>query len=294
MYSRARAITTSTTSFIQIQRLSNNKRSMSTSSSQPSTTFVDHFGKVSDSYRTFRPTYPPELFEVLKKHTANTPRKLAFDIGCGTGQATVEIAKFFEKVIGFDPSAGQIGSAVSDSSNVEYKVSPAECIDYDGPKADLITVAQAAHWFDLPKFFGEVNRLLQPDGSLIIWCYGTCSITDNDEINAIHMDYYSNTLGDQYWPANRKLIDRNYEDIIPPFPNTTREQISFTKTLSINSMIGYYGTWSGYNKYKEMNNGQDPLPSLKQRLIAALGAGADENTMITLRFPVYFIISKFK
>ncbi|EGG18200.1 putative SAM dependent methyltransferase [Cavenderia fasciculata] len=248
--------------------------------------FVDHFGKVSSKYLTFRPTYPNELFDIIRDYTqSDTTRQLAFDIGCGNGQATVKLADMYEKVIGFDPSEGQITSA-QPHPRVEYRVSPAEKIDWhpDG-SVDLITVAQAVHWFDLPTFYNETKRLLKPKtGSLIIWGYGTCSIVNNDKAQQIHRH-----VCDEYWPSNRKFVDREYVDIIPTYSNTIRKNTSFNKKLSIGDMIGYYSTWSGYNQYLKTN--ECKLPSLKEQLLNAYNT-TDENTEIELSFPLFIILSK--
>ncbi|EFA77550.1 hypothetical protein PPL_12153 [Heterostelium album PN500] len=60
----------------------------------------------------------------------------------------------WKSVIGVDPSLSQISNAKK-AENIQYKQSPAECIDQPPNTADLITVAQAVHWFGLPKFFEE-------------------------------------------------------------------------------------------------------------------------------------------
>eukprot|EP01133_Synstelium_polycarpum_P000403 gene403-476_t len=195
--------------------------------------FTDHFGKVGSKYLAFRPSYPQELFDVIKEHTADTPRDLAIDIGCGNGQATIEIAKFFKKVIGFEPSLGQISNAQK-ADNVEYKQSPAEKIDLtDDHSVDLVTVAQAAHWFDLPVFFQEAHRLLKPNGSLILWSYGICQMINNKEAEQVHIDFYEGILGDKYWPSSRKFVDRKYIDIVPPFDNVVRREFEFSLPKTI-------------------------------------------------------------
>ncbi|EFA74693.1 putative SAM dependent methyltransferase [Heterostelium album PN500] len=247
----------------------------------------DLFGKVGDKYATFRPTYPQELFDIINDITKDTPQELAIDVGCGNGQATIELGKLFKSVIGVDPSLSQISNAKK-ADNIQYKQSPAECIDQPPNTADLITVAQAVHWFDLPKFFEESKRILKPNGYLIIWCYGS-AICFNEEAQRLHQDFYHNILGDKYLLPNLRYIDRRYIDIIPPFENTTRKSISFQKTISIVNMIGYYSTWSGYITYLTEN--EDYLPTLKKRLMDAFKTD-DENFEITIEFPIDIIISK--
>ncbi|MEJ2202159.1 MAG: class I SAM-dependent methyltransferase, partial [Desulfuromonadaceae bacterium] len=71
-----------------------------------SSAFKDHFSSVAEAYRSFRPEYPEELFQWLAEVA---PRQLsALDCGCGTGQATRALARYFSQVYGLDPSPEQI------------------------------------------------------------------------------------------------------------------------------------------------------------------------------------------
>ena len=117
------------------------------------TDFKDHFSGHADIYREARPTYPRELFEWLRRQAPDN--ELAWDAGCGNGQATTALAEHFARVIGTDPSATQIAAADA-RANVEYRVEPAEASTLTGASASLITVAQALHWFDHARFYAEV------------------------------------------------------------------------------------------------------------------------------------------
>jgi ubiquinone/menaquinone biosynthesis C-methylase UbiE len=70
---------------------------------------------------------------------------------------------------------------LDDTDNLEFRQAPAEKIPLEDGTVDLITTAQAAHWFDLDAFFTESNRLLKPGGVLAIWGYGNCSMTGGED-----------------------------------------------------------------------------------------------------------------
>ncbi|HEY6893543.1 MAG TPA: class I SAM-dependent methyltransferase, partial [Rhodanobacteraceae bacterium] len=116
-------------------------------------TFHDHFSGHAPTYRDARPLYPPALFDWLAREAS--AHTLAWDAGCGNGQASVSLAERFARVVATDPSASQIANAER-RDNVEYRVEPAEQCSLDSASADLVTVAQALHWFDFPRFFAEV------------------------------------------------------------------------------------------------------------------------------------------
>ena len=98
-------------------------------------------------------------------------------MGCGTGQLTCLLANHFKTVIGTDPSADQISNAEK-RANIIYKTAPAEKLEGEDSSFDLITVAQAAHWFDHAQFYQEVRRLAKPKAMLALISYGVLSFED--------------------------------------------------------------------------------------------------------------------
>ena len=111
---------------------------------------VNWFEEGGESYVQFRPKYPKELAQYLASICASHAK--AIDIGCGNGQLTMGLAEVFKSVIGIDPSLDQINHAEK-RSNVSYLLGSAENIPLECVGADLVTVAQAAHWFDLDIFY---------------------------------------------------------------------------------------------------------------------------------------------
>ncbi|KAF8058108.1 methyltransferase [Scenedesmus sp. PABB004] len=126
------------------------------------------------SYAAHRPAYPPALYDAIAEFAgAGAPRALAVDVACGSGQATVALADAYERVVGLDGSAAQLARADRGArGNVEYAVGDAHATGLPDACADLVTVAQALHWFDPPRFYREARRVLKPDGVLAAWTYG--------------------------------------------------------------------------------------------------------------------------
>ena len=112
--------------------------------------FSDHFASVSGAYANFRPTYPPPLFDWLAA-VAPTRRRV-WDCATGTGQAAVALAAHFSEVVASDASASQLAAA-SPHPRVHYRLAAAENSGLEADSLDLVTVAQALHWFDRPRFF---------------------------------------------------------------------------------------------------------------------------------------------
>ena len=114
--------------------------------------FKDHFSSHADQYARSRPTYPAELFDYLMSLTSL--RGLAWDCATGSGQAAVALAGHFAQVVATDASAAQIANAAA-HPNVAYLVATAENSGLSNESVDVITVAQALHWFDFSAFFNE-------------------------------------------------------------------------------------------------------------------------------------------
>src|ERR1044071_8768405 len=113
-------------------------------------TFKDHFSERAELYAVFRPHYPDSLFNFVAGLCDR--HDVAVDCGTGNGQAAVEIARYFARVIATDPSEAQIKNA-SQRANVEYRIARAEQTGIESKSVDLVVAAQALHWFDAKGFF---------------------------------------------------------------------------------------------------------------------------------------------
>lgn len=140
------------------------------------------FGKHADVYLAGRPTYPKEWFSMLAALTPN--HSLAWDVGTGNGQAAFSLGEHYEQVIGSDISESQLKLALQ-HPRVRYVHTPMTMSDDDlveliggENSVDLVTVAEAVHWFDLPRFYSVVKRVLRkPGGVIAVWGYNG-SVTD--------------------------------------------------------------------------------------------------------------------
>src|SRR6267154_3109278 len=121
--------------------------------------FKDHFSTQAATYAKARPTYPPALFAELARLAPGTT--LAWDCGSGNGQAAVALAAQFGQVIATEPSAAQLAQAVRHERVTYHQSAEIAPMLADG-SVDLVTAAQAAHWFDLGIFYPEVRRVLRP------------------------------------------------------------------------------------------------------------------------------------
>jgi len=226
--------------------------------------FKDYFSDHAAGYASYRPHYPAAMFSWLAGQCSRHHN--AWDCATGSGQAAIALAPYFENIIATDASHAQLSQATP-GDNIHYVCASAEQLPIADCSLDLITVAQAAHWFDRPRFYREVDRLLASSGVLALWCYGLFQITP--EIDALILDYYQHTVG-AYWPPERRHIEQAYQGI--GFPYTERETPNYQMQVEWNlpQVMGYLATWSATRLFVNAT-GRDPLPTLEQLLTAAWG-----------------------
>jgi len=225
--------------------------------------FKDHFSRQAAEYAKFRPRYPKELFQWLAGVAPST--QLAWDCATGNGQAAVELAELFERVIATDASERQIGSAEAHAP-VEYRVAPAEESGIDSNTVDLITVAQALHWFNLERFYAEARRVSKPGGVLAVWAYKLATVSP--EIDAMVNHYYSEVVG-PFWPEERVLVEK-FEELAFPFPEIAAPLFEMVAEWNAEHLIGYLRTWSATQRFMAANQ-RDPVEEIEGGLRTAWG-----------------------
>ena len=231
--------------------------------------FSDHFSRVASDYAAYRPQYPAELFAFLS--SLAPARNTAWDCATGSGQAAIGLAAHFARVIGTDASAAQIAAA-DQLPHVEYRVAPAEASGLADRSIDLVAVAQAAHWFDLDRFYAEVRRVVAPAGVLALWSYGVHSV-DAGPIDDAVGRFYTEVVG-PYWPPERRLIEEGYRTIPFPFSEIEAPPFTLAATWTLPELMGYLRTWSATTRYRE-RVGHDPVALLEQKLLPLWGPPGD-------------------
>jgi SAM-dependent methyltransferase len=233
-------------------------------------TFKNYFSVQAGDYAKFRPTYPPELIEYVASIAPG--HQVAWDCATGNGQAAISLASHFDRVIATDASEKQINRAQT-HARVAFRVAPAESSGVESGSVDLITVAQALHWFDLPAFYAETKRVLKPGGVLAVWNYNL--LQSKPEIDAVVNRFYNEIVG-PFWPPERQLIERGYEQLPFPFEELDPPRFKMTARWSLDSLLGYLGTWSATQRYIQANQ-QDPIILIASDLQKAWGTSENQH-----------------
>ncbi len=243
--------------------------------------FKDHFSGHASDYARHRPTYPDQLFSEIAKHTP--ARAVAWDCGCGNGQASVGLAKYFNQVIATDASADQIRNAIPDSS-VSYRVGLAEQSNIDDRTVDAVVVAQALHWFSHAEFYKEVKRVSQPGALFIAVMYEMSEITP--EIDAEVLRFYRGDIN-SYWPPDRRHIENHYSSIPWEFPCVDFPRLAMECIWTIDDLGNYLSTWSAVQRFRA-DTERDPIPEVLSLIRAVWGS----QTRRIVRWPLTILAGR--
>lgn len=239
----------------------------------------DHFSGVANQYAAFRPTYPPQLAADLVA-LAGGPATIVYDIAAGSGQATRDLADHAQLVYASDLAPKQI-EALGEHPRIRRLVARAEASAVADASVDLVTVAQAMHWFDVPAFHREVKRILRPGGIIAVWTYALLSATP--AVTAVINDLYAAT--GPWWPADRKHVDRHYADLEFPYALIPYQAPAMTAEFTLPRLLGYLNTWSGVQRYQK-DQQHDPVAARHAAFVEAWHGDPDTSLPFTFDLTV--------
>lgn len=242
----------------------------------------DLFSRQAAEYARYRPSYPAALFEYIYSFVQG--HKAAWDCATGNGQAAVHLAQHFDQVMASDISGAQLALAPK-VSNIQYVICPAENTPFPTHYFDLITVAQAYHWFNWNAFRKEVERVGKPNAVIAIWTYDLL-IAGDEKLDELILYFYRKVVG-PYWDAERKWIDDHYQTIPFPYDPLPSKEFSILKQFNRDELIGFFTSWSATQKYLH-DQGHPATDVIKEQLEGLW----PENEERTFRYPVYLKLGR--
>ncbi|KAL9088199.1 MAG: hypothetical protein Q9165_006326 [Trypethelium subeluteriae] len=237
------------------------------------------------SYAAIRPSYPPSLYNhILSFH--HGPRNVLVDLGTGPGIVPRALSPSFTHLIGTDPSSGMISQAQSltpsaQYSNITYEVASAEHLPFvENQSVDMVLAGQSAHWFDYPRLWKEMRRIVRPGGTVAFWGYKDPVFVDFPKASKImfHFGYddRDDRLGPFWQQPGRSIVQDQLRKVQPPeeeWEQVTRIEYEpgtngkksgegtpfLEKRMKVGDVIEYVRTWSSYHAWREAHPEQRPV-----------------------------------
>jgi trans-aconitate 3-methyltransferase len=187
--------------------------------------------------------------------------------------------------VGTDPSSGMVAQAraatpVGEFPNIGYKEAVAENLTgIEDGSVDMVVAGQAAHWFDYPRLWPELRRVLRPDGTMAFWGYTDHVFVDYPKATELlHRCCYSKDKEDlgHYWSfPGRAIVEGRLKDILPPEhdwsditrieyepdtrgPRSGNGTIFLHKWMTIETCKEFVRTWSAYHGWQQAYPQQKP------------------------------------
>ncbi|KAF2152064.1 putative S-adenosylmethionine-dependent methyltransferase [Myriangium duriaei CBS 260.36] len=228
------------------------------------------------SYAAARPSYPQKLYDLILAYHQG-PREQCLDLGCGHGIVARQFGSNFSRFLGTDPSEGMIEQARKLTPKAqfpfaEFRVGFAEDdVPIPTGGVDVVTAAQASHWFNQPKLYPLLRDKVRRGGTLAFWGYKDPVFADYPKATAILNDYaYSqdkDKLG-SYWPKGREIVQDKLRAIKPPESdwediqrteyepdtrgvNSGEGTVLMHKRIKVGEYKEYVRTWSPYHGWQE-------------------------------------------
>lgn len=184
-------------------------------------------------------------------------------------------------------------------ANVDYRHTPSAMSLADLHRhvvppstVDLVTVAQALHWFNLAAFYDQIDSVLvKPGGVLAAWCYTLPRV--DQSVDAVLRRIYA--VSGPFWAPERRTVDDEYRTI--PFPcdpvegeeTTGPFEFASERAMDLDAYLTYVRSWSAYQTAKERG-----VELLTEEMVAELERawGGDGKLGKAVRFPIFLRIGK--
>lgn len=244
------------------------------------------FDGLSDDYDRYRPHYAEASLQGLLAYAGEV--SAALDLGCGTGILTRALRGLLPRamIAGADPGNDMLAQAAkAGPASIAWLACRAEQIPLADASLDLVTVAQAAHWFDRPVFYDACARALRPGGTLAV--------------------LYNNRLrGTPVAEAHEALLlelspgyTREYRDFdvtaelhaLPAAHDVTEQRETWTWSRSFDEFIGYVRSTSHYKVACRHHSEAEVVA----RYAEALGPLADADGSLGVPYETVVTLARF-
>lgn len=201
---------------------------------------------IPEAYVRWRMRYPDDLWSRVLGAVRST-RSLAVDLGAGTGLATEELARRFERVVAVETDP-DMAARIAAAPNVEVRVQRAEEAHFARGSVDLVVFANALHWMAAEVVLHGARSWLAPGGVVAAWRPLIPRVPEplgavlSEELHGRWDRFRHPRLRTGDW-TRRALVDHGDLDVV------STELVTVTETTDLDGVVGFLSTVSYVNAY---------------------------------------------
>jgi ubiquinone/menaquinone biosynthesis C-methylase UbiE len=198
-------------------------------------------------YARYRPGYPKAFFDdlVQRFHLDGTGRLL--DLGCGTGQLTIPLAKHVAEAIGMDPEPEMLAEAARQAqaahvTNVTWAQGSSAHLPGEFGRFTLVTMGRSFHWMDREQVLAALTGMVDDDGGLVI-ANDSCLVRPTTAWQQAIEDIQYRFLPPVYHADSTNVanVREPHEAVLArsPFRHVHRLIYEFARPWTVEQSIGY-------------------------------------------------------
>ena len=204
--------------------------------------FMSHTERFSgrvDAYSRYRPRFPQAILAFLREHHALPADAVVADIGAGTGMLAEIFLEAGHRVLAVEPNREMLaGCALLAEQYPAFRIveGSAESTTLAAESVDLIAVGRAMHWFDWPRAHREFQRILKPEGRVLIATNG------HRDSGSPVSEQLSDVLRRHRTDSFESDVRRHFEKKLNGFLDAAtwhRTRLPHTMTMSFDTLVGY-------------------------------------------------------
>lgn len=202
-------------------------------------------------YARYRSGYPADKIDMLAAQVGLDAGRRAIDIGCGTGQLTLPLARHAGTVVAIDPVAGMLAhgreaARAARLANISWlRGDSTQLPELVEPGARMAAFAASFHWTDRAAVLGALDEILAPGASIVI--IGD-DLDDSEQPDWCHAiaDIRSRYRGLEPAPGALTRLPESHWDVLErsPFACVRASTWSWTRQLNVDEVIGLQLTYS--------------------------------------------------
>lgn len=200
-------------------------------------------------YAKYRAGHPPEFFKYIISYFGLNGKRRLLDLGCGTGQLIIPLAKYFEEVIGLDPEPEMLSEAKKQIEkagikNVKFVLQKAEEITNDLEIFRLTTMGASFHWMKQKEVLQKIYELTELGGGVVIVSDSSSPwLDDGEKWKEVRKEVVQKYLGKKRHAGNDFYSEskEKFEDLlnVSPFGKYEKWTYSYTKIWTLEAAVNF-------------------------------------------------------